>query len=87
MCPNTEFKVNGLGGHVTVTHRDIEMNGFPEALHGLADGLFLDLPKPHLVGLGGRRADRAAGEARQLGCTSLTGRQAAGGRAGSPQLC
>ena len=50
MCPNTEFKVNGLGGHVTVTHRDIEMNGFPEALHGLADGLFLDLPKPHLVG-------------------------------------
>lgn len=44
-----EFKVNGLGEVVTVTHRDIEENGFPEELHGKADGLFLDLPKPYKV--------------------------------------
>jgi hypothetical protein len=46
-----EFKANGLGSLVTVTHRDIEQGGFPEELHGKADAVFLDLPKPYKVGV------------------------------------
>jgi len=34
---------------VTVTQRDIEEGGFPEEMHGQADGVFLDLPKPYKV--------------------------------------
>lgn len=44
---------------MTVTQRDIEEGGFPEDLHGKADGVFLDLPKPYKVGaawFGGRMA-------------------------------
>ncbi|KAL4855850.1 tRNA (adenine(58)-N(1))-methyltransferase catalytic subunit 61A [Chlorella vulgaris] len=44
-----EFKANGIGHLVTVTHRDIELGGFSEEHHGKADAVFLDLPKPHLV--------------------------------------
>lgn len=59
-CPaDAEFEENGLGGLVTVTQRDIEEGGFPEDLHGKADGVFLDLPKPYKVGaawFGGRMA-------------------------------
>ncbi|PSC73714.1 tRNA (adenine(58)-N(1))-methyltransferase catalytic subunit trmt61a [Micractinium conductrix] len=44
-----EFAANGLGGVVTVTQRDIEEGGFPEALHGKADAVFLDLPGPQKV--------------------------------------
>ena len=44
-----EFKGNGLGELVTVAQRDIEASGFPEELHGQADALFLDLPKPYMV--------------------------------------
>ena len=45
--PCAEFAANGLAPFVTVTQRDIEGAGFPEALHGRADALFLDLPKPY----------------------------------------
>lgn len=49
-----EFEENGLGGLVTVTQRDIEEGGFPEDMHGRADGVFLDLPKPYKVRWHGR---------------------------------
>lgn len=38
-----------MGPVVSVFHRDIEGNGFPEAFHGKADALFLDLPGPWKV--------------------------------------
>lgn len=41
-----DFARNGLSDLVTVRHRNIERDGFPEELHGQADGLFLDLPGP-----------------------------------------
>ena len=44
-----EFASNGLSGVVTTLQRDIETLGFPEALAGQADGVFLDLPGPHKV--------------------------------------
>ncbi|EFJ49926.1 hypothetical protein VOLCADRAFT_109017 [Volvox carteri f. nagariensis] len=44
-----EFKQHGLSGLVTVTQRNIEELGFPDTLHGAADGVFLDLPAPHKV--------------------------------------
>lgn len=44
-----EFAANGLGGLVTVAQRDIEEGGFPADLHGAADAVFLDLPKPYKV--------------------------------------
>lgn len=42
-----EFEANGLGKYVTVTHRDIERDGFPEEMSGRADAVFLDLPGPY----------------------------------------
>lgn len=42
-----EFAENGIDTCVTVTHRDIERNGFPEELRGCADAAFLDLPGPY----------------------------------------
>ena len=36
----------GVGDLITVQQRNIEELGFPESLHGKADGLFLDLPGP-----------------------------------------
>eukprot|EP00887_Chlorella_sp_A99_P001934 scaffold18.g1934.t1 len=44
-----EFEDNGLSGVVALEHRDVEARGFPEALHGAADALFLDLPAPWRV--------------------------------------
>ncbi|DBA83487.1 TPA: hypothetical protein ACH3X2_006417 [Trebouxia sp. C0005] len=41
-----EFKEHGMGDIITVKQRNIEELGFPEELHGRADGLFLDLPGP-----------------------------------------
>ncbi|KAL0032159.1 hypothetical protein WJX77_008335 [Trebouxia sp. C0004] len=41
-----EFKEHGMGDIITVKQRNIEELGFPEELHGQADGLFLDLPGP-----------------------------------------
>ncbi|KAI7845297.1 hypothetical protein COHA_001140 [Chlorella ohadii] len=56
-----EFEENGLGGLVTVTQRDIEEGGFPEEMHGRADGVFLDLPKPYKVVPSAARCIRADG--------------------------
>jgi tRNA (adenine57-N1/adenine58-N1)-methyltransferase catalytic subunit len=44
-----EFRRHQLSKVVQVTHRDIEALGFPEELHGRADGVFLDLPGPWKV--------------------------------------
>lgn len=44
-----EIVDHGLTGQCTVTHRDIEADGFPLSLEGCADAVFLDLPG------GGRR--------------------------------
>ena len=35
-----------MGDIITVKQRNIEELGFPEELHGRAEGLFLDLPGP-----------------------------------------
>ena len=44
-----EIDENGLREFCTVTHRDIEMNGFPKNLEisKIADAVFLDLPGPY----------------------------------------
>ena len=44
-----EFQQNGLSELVTVRERDIQEEGFPAALHGCADALFLDVPGPSKV--------------------------------------
>jgi tRNA (adenine57-N1/adenine58-N1)-methyltransferase len=44
-----EFKEHSLEPFVTIRLRNIEEQGFPEELHGKADGLFLDLPGPWKV--------------------------------------
>ena len=36
----------GMGDVITTKQRNIEELGFPEELHGQADGAFLDLPGP-----------------------------------------
>ena len=41
----------GMGDLISVQQRNIEELGFPEHLHGKADGLFLDLPGPWHVSL------------------------------------
>ncbi|KAL3161774.1 hypothetical protein ABBQ38_008868 [Trebouxia sp. C0009 RCD-2024] len=41
-----EFKEHGMGDVITTQQRNIEELGFPEELHGAADGVFLDLPRP-----------------------------------------
>ena len=40
---------HGLGELVTVRQRNIEEDSFPEEVHGKADALFLDLPRPWKV--------------------------------------
>lgn len=44
-----EFKSHGLGNFVTAQHRDVCADGFTDALDGVADAVFLDLPAPHLA--------------------------------------
>ncbi|CAD7704160.1 unnamed protein product [Ostreobium quekettii] len=44
-----EFESHGLQEVVTVTQRDIEVEGFPDELSGKAHGVFLDLPSPWKV--------------------------------------
>ena len=44
-----EFKRHKLSGLVSIQQRNIEQLGFPEELHGSADGVFLDLPGPWKV--------------------------------------
>eukprot|EP01025_Chloroclados_australasicus_P017707 TRINITY_DN19054_c0_g1_i1.p1 TRINITY_DN19054_c0_g1~~TRINITY_DN19054_c0_g1_i1.p1 ORF type:complete len:311 (-),score=26.63 TRINITY_DN19054_c0_g1_i1:642-1574(-) len=44
-----DFERIGISDVVTVNHRNIEEQGFPEELYSQADGVFLDLPKPQLV--------------------------------------
>jgi len=46
-----EFAKNGIDHLVAVDHRNIELDGFPESLHGKADSVFLDLPGPWNVRL------------------------------------
>eukprot|EP00878_Enallax_costatus_P018309 GHUV01019267.1.p1 GENE.GHUV01019267.1~~GHUV01019267.1.p1 ORF type:complete len:388 (+),score=88.38 GHUV01019267.1:192-1355(+) len=45
----SEFEKHGLGKLITVQHRNIEEQGFPETLAGQADAVFLDLPGPWKV--------------------------------------
>jgi len=44
-----EMKEHELGKFCTVTHRDVEKDGFPECLQGRCDAVFLDLPGPWKV--------------------------------------
>ena len=45
-----ELVAHGLGCTVTVTHRDIMVQGFPLEVHqGSVDAVFLDLPGPWKV--------------------------------------
>lgn len=39
-----EFECHGLGSRVTVSERDVYVEGF--GVEGVADAVFLDLPKP-----------------------------------------
>ena len=43
----------GLGGLVTVVHRNVEQDGFLDSLRSSADAVFLDLPGPWKVRAGG----------------------------------
>ena len=43
---SAEIVAHGLSKHCTVTCRDVERDGFPAALEGCADAVFLDLPGP-----------------------------------------
>ena len=47
-----EFLENDISRIVSVQERDIQANGFPVALHGCADALFLDVPGPWQVSPG-----------------------------------
>lgn len=44
-----EFKKHGIGEFVTVTHRDVCLEGFGDALKHKVDAVFLDLPHPWLT--------------------------------------
>lgn len=44
-----EFKGHGLEDFVTVQHRDVCRDGFPDELSGSIDAVFLDLPSPSLA--------------------------------------
>lgn len=44
-----ELKRNGLGETVTVKHRDVCTDGFPDELYGKADAVMLDVPSPWLA--------------------------------------
>ncbi|CAK0853024.1 unnamed protein product [Prorocentrum cordatum] len=41
-----DFERYGLSGTIVSQHRDVCKNGFTDALDGMVDGLFLDLPAP-----------------------------------------
>jgi tRNA (adenine57-N1/adenine58-N1)-methyltransferase len=56
-----EFIKNELDQVVTVSHRDICGEGFPSALNGLADAVFLDVPNPWLAINHAKRALKAGG--------------------------
>ena len=43
---SAEIVDHGLAEHCTVTHRDIEAQGFPASLENCVDAAFLDLPGP-----------------------------------------
>ena len=46
-CFDAAFYVAaGMGDVITTKQRNIEELGFPQELHGSADGVFLDLPGP-----------------------------------------
>ena len=47
-----EFLDNDISSIVSVQERDIQADGFPRALHGCADALFLDVPGPWQVSPG-----------------------------------
>ncbi|KAL5540632.1 hypothetical protein UlMin_043207 [Ulmus minor] len=44
-----DFEKTGLSNFVTVGVRDIQGEGFPDELSGMADSVFLDLPQPWLA--------------------------------------
>lgn len=44
-----EFAANGLAPIVEGAVRDVEADGFPEACHGAADAIVLDVPAPYKV--------------------------------------
>ena len=46
---NEEIIAHQLAKHCTVTHRDVEQDGFPKCLEGRCDAVFLDLPGPWKV--------------------------------------
>ncbi|KAJ0243512.1 hypothetical protein HA466_0195560 [Hirschfeldia incana] len=48
-CAREDFEQTGISSLVTVEVRDIQGQGFPEKLSGLADSVFLDLPQPWLA--------------------------------------
>ena len=54
------MRSHGLGELVTVRQRNIEEDSFPEELHGKADALFLDLPRPWKVRSALRRPEAPA---------------------------
>ncbi|CAN8299817.1 unnamed protein product [Cochlearia groenlandica] len=49
VCAREDFEQTGISSLVTVEVRDIQGQGFPEKLTGLADSVFLDLPQPWLA--------------------------------------
>ncbi|CAN6865072.1 unnamed protein product [Brassica oleracea] len=49
VCAREDFEKTGISSLVTVEVRDIQGQGFPEKLSGLADSVFLDLPQPWLA--------------------------------------
>ena len=49
LCNREDFEKTGISSLVTVEVRDIQGQGFPEKLSGLADSVFLDLPQPWLA--------------------------------------
>lgn len=49
VCAREDFEKTGVSSLVTVEVRDIQGQGFPEKLEGLADSVFLDLPQPWLA--------------------------------------
>ena len=49
LCNREDFEKTGISSLVTVEVRDIQGQGFPEKLSGLADSVFLDLPQSWLA--------------------------------------
>ena len=42
-----EFQTHGISDNVTVHHRDVIQNGFPESIDHSVDAVFLDIPAPY----------------------------------------